>query len=237
MEDIVLHDPEEWAGLLSAVLDAKNGRFIGIELGAGYGPWVVAAAVAARQRGISDIHLVAVEGDKEHVNWICSHLADNEIDPDKHRILHAVAGTYDGMARFPALNDPRNEWGGEAIFDGNKRPAGRLPQGAARYIELPCVSLPTLLRSFDMVDFVHLDIQGSEAEVISSSVECLNRQVRRMVVGTHGRDIERSLRKTMQRNGWSLEIDRPAEVKRKHFYSRTQLQRDGTQVWLNPRVS
>jgi hypothetical protein len=51
----------EWIGLLSSVSTADS-RYRAMELGAGFGPWVVAGAKAASQRGISDIKLCAIEG-------------------------------------------------------------------------------------------------------------------------------------------------------------------------------
>jgi hypothetical protein len=46
-----LFDAEEWTPCIRVVVEAC-GRFICIELGADWGPWLVATAAAARQRGI-----------------------------------------------------------------------------------------------------------------------------------------------------------------------------------------
>jgi FkbM family methyltransferase len=252
--DDVLHDRAEWDGLRSSVREAQA-SYTMIELGACYGPWAVAGAVAARQRGIADIRLVAVEADATHVEWIKSHFRDNGIDARDHRIVHGVVGTYDGVARFPTLRDPRSEWTGEAIFAGRSRPAERMPQryAEAGYVEVPCVSLPALMRGLPKVDLIHFDIQGSEEEVIASAIDAMNAQVRRIVVGTHGHDIERSLCRLMEHHRWALEIARPAvlrsslrRVLRKPrllfsepgllLFARPELHRDGTYVWRNPRL-
>lgn len=55
-----IHDLAEWTALLSSAVEAK-GSFVGVELGAGWGPWVVAGAKAAERLGISNIRLAAVE--------------------------------------------------------------------------------------------------------------------------------------------------------------------------------
>ncbi len=59
--------------MLSSVLEAKD-RLVAFELGAGWGPRLVTAAVAARRRGIRDIQLVGVEGSAEHVAFHASAL-------------------------------------------------------------------------------------------------------------------------------------------------------------------
>ncbi|TMI98539.1 MAG: FkbM family methyltransferase [Alphaproteobacteria bacterium] len=232
-----LHDPYEWAGILLAVIDARN-RFTCIELGAGWGPFVVGAAAAAARRGIAaeNIHLMAVEGAESHVAFIRQHFIDNNLDPAKHRILHAIAGTYDGVARFPRLADPSIEWGGEAIFAQGEQ-VGRTPQPTEVFDEVPCLSLEKILAFYDgMVDVLHFDIQGAEAATIAHGMNALARQARRIVIGTHGRDIEQHLLELLDGHGWILEIDAPSRFAqvRPHAISVSQ---DGVQVWKNPALA
>src|SRR6185437_7591258 len=56
----------EWAGALSAVVEAKN-ELVALELGAGWAPWLVSVARAGQVRGIGKIRLVGVEGSKTHL--------------------------------------------------------------------------------------------------------------------------------------------------------------------------
>src|SRR3954447_10429695 len=76
----------EWAGVLRAVLDAGP-EVVAVELGAGWGPWLVAVAAAARVRGIRAVRLVGVEGSRHHVEYLRTHFADNGLDPAAHTIL------------------------------------------------------------------------------------------------------------------------------------------------------
>jgi hypothetical protein len=101
------------------------------------------------------------------------------------------------------------------------------------------------------VDLIHFDIQGSEEEVIAGAIDAMDTQVRRIVVGTHGHDIERSLSRLMERHRWVLESARPAafhsnlrRVFRKPrlllsepgvLFGKPGLSRDGTYVWRNAR--
>jgi hypothetical protein len=72
-ERAAFHDIAEWTGLLSAALEARD-RFVGVELGAGWGPWVVSGAASGtpsrypryqvrrgrRRRRTCDLHAAAL---------------------------------------------------------------------------------------------------------------------------------------------------------------------------------
>ena len=55
----------EWIGTLKAV-DTATKTFAVAELGAGWGPWLIASAIAAKHKGIKDVFLVGVEADDQH---------------------------------------------------------------------------------------------------------------------------------------------------------------------------
>ena len=230
-----LHDVAEWAGVLQSVIEA-NGAFTCVELGAGYAPFVVGSAVTAKRRGLKDIRLIAVEGDASHIEWMHEHFRDNGLDPSHHKLFCGVVGTYDGTAKFPKLTDPALEWGAEAIFEDGDGQSGRTPQRTVgSFLEKPCLSLSTLLNDMDRADVVHFDIQGSELDVISSSIFILNAKAHRLVIGTHGRDLEWQLMCLLDGEGWVLEIDKACSFQQQPPHSITLLQ-DGVQVWRNPEV-
>jgi hypothetical protein len=104
----------EWVGTLKAVESARR-RFVAAELGAGWGPWIVSSAVAARRKGITDIKLIGVEGDPAHVEYLRKHVRDYGLESDANRILQGIVGPKDGFAFFPEINS-QTDWGGEAIF-------------------------------------------------------------------------------------------------------------------------
>jgi len=210
-----LHAREEWLGMLNAVANAR-GRFVAIELGAGWGPWLVASYAAARRCGIRDIKLVGVEGLSEHVDMMRQHFIDNGIRPEKHVIHHAVVGTEDGTAWFPVVKDAVVDWGARATFSDTP-PTNAIP--------IACISLPTLLAPFDHVDLIHCDIQGEERTVLPAAIDVLTPRVGRLIVGTHGPDIHAELIKFFREAGWVLEFEgaqTPTD--------------DGTLVFANPRA-
>ena len=222
-----LHEPPEWEGTLRSVLEAGS-RFVAVELGAGWGPWLVAAARAAQLRGITDIHLAGLEGASGHYGFLLQHFRDNGIDPAAHNLLHAVVGVEDGMARFPKLDVPSADWGAQASYDADE-------QAKEGFDEVPSVSLATLLAKLPPVDLLHCDVQGAEGDVLTAAADVLSSGVRRIVVGTHGLAIEDRLMESFGAHGWVLEHESPCRFTQGPTGAML-LVADGTQVWRNARL-
>jgi hypothetical protein len=246
----------EWAGCLRAVLDADQ-EIVGVELGAGWGPWLVTLARAAQLRGIERIRLLGVEGSEVNCRYMASHFTDNGIDPKSHTLLHGVVGTRDGIAEFPL----QEGFGSRAIFKADRDPAiypsaasgsslrqsYRALRKAARAlflkpaphshiakVKLKAFSLATLLKPFSTVDLVHVDIQGDECTVLSRAQDVLKEKAKRLVIGTHGRMIEEKLLNCLALNSWILESEESCQLKQ--LDKAIVLLRDGCQVWRNSRV-
>jgi hypothetical protein len=181
-----IHDAAEWCGVLSAVLEAKD-QIVGVELGAGWGPWLVCATVAARQKGIARQFLVAVEAEPRNIAFIRTHFLDNGITPSDHMIIEAMCSATGSF------------------------------------------NLSKLVLDLPIVDFIHVDIQGSELEVIEPALFTLNRRVRRLIVGTHGRELDGKMFALMSKSGWMLEHEKVSV----HRSSDLALIEDGAQVWRN----
>jgi hypothetical protein len=74
---------EEWTRCIRLVVNACV-RYVCIELGACWGPWLVAAA---RQRGIQ---LAGVEASDEHFQFMVQHFRNNGLEPDAHFLFRGV---------------------------------------------------------------------------------------------------------------------------------------------------
>jgi hypothetical protein len=123
----------EWAGVLRAVLEAEK-EIVAVELGAGWGPWMVTGARAAAIRGIDSVRLVGVEGCEAHCDYMTTHFADNGIDPKGHTLLHGVVGTKDGVAEFPHLADPSADYGAQAILEKEQEAKVAISHQTARLV-------------------------------------------------------------------------------------------------------
>ncbi|KQX22741.1 MULTISPECIES: FkbM family methyltransferase [unclassified Sphingomonas] len=236
-QEYSLHGTSEWIGTLRSVLEAGK-SFTAIELGAGWGPWLIASRQAALARGIKDrnIDLIGVEGSADHHAFMLDNFRTNGLDPAKYRLHHAVAGAQDGIASFPKLNAAEEDYGAFASFGEDKMGVDRMT--AAQHGELeeiPCISLATLMADKKRVDLLHIDIQGHEEEVLRAGIEVLNAKARRVVVGTHSRAIEGHLFDLFHANGWVCESEVVCELKPLMDGTRA-LWVDGEQVWRNDRL-
>lgn len=217
----------EWIGLLKAVSGARD-RFTAMELGAGWGPWLVAGALAARSRGIVDLQLLGVEADPQHFASMIAHFRNNDLDPAAHQLHCAAVGPSDGTARWPRMADPRNDWG--------RSPASEGTDDAT--MEVRIMGIAGLLATQPVWDLVHIDVQGSEVEICRAGLAGLQERVRWLVIGTHSRVIEGALIALLRDAGWVLENEKPCRF----TFSPTALDLvamttlDGTQVWRNPEM-
>ncbi|MFT8245297.1 FkbM family methyltransferase [Roseomonas sp. BN140053] len=221
-----LHGREEWGAMFRSLFEAR-GRLTVVELGAGWGPWLVWGAKAAERLGITEVHLAGVEGAASHYEFLRTHFRDNGLDPERYSLIHGIVGSEDGTAHFPRLHDPSSEWGAEARFDAGDATA---PSGA-EVDEVRSISLQTLLQPLPVVDILHCDIQGAESFVLPAAMNTLRARVRRIVIGTHGRAIEAGLLDLFAAAGWKLEAEQPC-VLAQHGAT-LSLVDDGVQVWRN----
>jgi len=235
----------EWIDLLVAVGEAK-GKFTMVELGAGWGRWVVRAALALRHKGISTFRLVAVEAEPTHFRWMREHFRDNGLNPDEHVLIEAAVGAADGQVRFAVGN--ADTWFGQHIVPEARaaasagfwarlkrflRPAApTTPPVETRAVE--CVCLATILEPLEHVDYIDADIQGSEADVFEAAATQLDAKVTRVHIGTHSHAVEERLRALFSRLSWRPEFDHPCSTDSMTPWGVIRFG-DGVQAWRNPR--
>jgi FkbM family methyltransferase len=236
-----LFEAVEWIGLLKAVTSAKD-SFAMMELGAGWGPWLAAGAVACSHLGIKDIHLLGIEADPGRFELMRQHLVDNGLDPEEHSLLRAAVGTEAGHARWPKISDAPNSGGGRPIRDNdgevNKGDADYIPHAVHDYIDVNILPLRDLLARRPVWDLIHFDVQGWEADLVAGSVEHLSERAKWLVIGTHSRPIDGALIGTLHGAGWVLENEKPTrfafDPAKQSLELMTEV--DGAQIWRNPRL-
>jgi FkbM family methyltransferase len=209
----------EWIDLLEAVI-AADARFTMIELGAGYGRWIVNAAAAVRAyHGDLPMRLVAVEAEPTHFRWLKRHCSDNGV---KAKLIRAAVAHEEGDVAF-AVGNPAG-WYGQAIADGTWSPD--------RVERVRAVTLSSLLAPFDEVDLIHLDVQGAEFDVLEEAASVLHR-VRRVHVGTHSQKVENGIRRLFTALGWTAINDHPSGSASSTPFGVLDFQ-DGVQTWARP---
>jgi FkbM family methyltransferase len=235
----------EWIDVLEAV-EAAHDQFTMVELGAGYGRWLMNAAAAVRARSGMSLRLVGVEAEPTHFGWMRRHFEDNDVPETAVTLIHAAVAAGPSRVRFH-IGDP-SAWYGQAIYPNQWIPAPRssisrwlhrlagAPREQHRVVEVAAVTLSSVLQPYDRVDLVDLDIQGAEADVLESARAGLTDKVRRVHVGTHGPDIERRLRKLFGALGWINLNDYAWASEASTPWGRVRFE-DGVQTWLNPHLT
>lgn len=182
----------DWIATLMAV-DRASGVFRMAELGAGWAPWLVRAGLAARQRPeIERMELVAVEADRTHCDWAVQHLRENSIDGPDVLVVYGAMADRPGTIRFPKINNPDEDYGASTRASSDE------------YVEVPALTLTDVLGRFSgPVDFVHIDIQGSEYDVIPAAMSLLRDMVKTVMVGTHiSLDKHNWIARHFRNHGW-----------------------------------
>ena len=178
--------------------------------------------------------LVAVEPEPDNYEWTRRHMRDNGIDPDDQWLLKSAISARNDPVLFPIGSPgsgaqncvATNEDASRQIYANEIISAGRaadvlrnlmttnstgitkdLVPGENFPAEIKMVSAITLqdiLSPFDVVDYVESDIQRSEILVFPPYMTLLKRKVRRVHIGTHGREVHSTLLQLFERDGWNI---------------------------------
>lgn len=217
-------------------------RWCAVEIGAGWGPWIGAAGVLARRAGIGTIQLAGVEADPRRFALMRLHLETNGLRPPgadagdaSHagiltRLFNGAIWTHDGEIWFPET-------------DVTDMGAAATPTAAATdyrgtradHRAVPCRRLDTLLGDLGTIDFMHIDIQGAEHDLLQDQIDWVTAHVRTLMIATHSRVIEGRLIELLLARGWRLHREKPCRVdwqRAGDLVGRTVV--DGSQYWLNP---
>jgi FkbM family methyltransferase len=238
--DDALHaETIEYLAALTAV-ESANGSFTAVELGAGYGPWIVFSAKAAQQRGLGPIKLKAVEADLQRHELMRSNLGDNGL-PVPEVNSHIAEDGIDVSLVHGAVSDKNGtlSFGSQSLLDWGASPieGGGSVDYRGMTVDTDIVNAYTIesvLADLQTVDFMHMDIQGFEYKAIRASLDSLQRKVRVLLIATHSRQLEGEIMGLLHDNGWRLQYEKPCKFtpdSGKDLTALTYL--DGTQVWIN----
>lgn len=241
-----------WVDLLESVSQARN-SFTMFELGAGFGRWLIHGACALRQRGLTNIHLVGVEAEPTHYKWMIQHFLDNGLNPKNHSLIEGAVAGQDGTTCFYA--GCPGEWYGQSVAPHLNKATTLLERLKRQFrnksekpmdtvIRTKVTSLKTLLDYYDFVDFIHMDIQGSELVAVHSAMNLLDSKVRKVHIATHdkytagtsGQDVEPQLATIFGALGWENVNNYPSRYTVESAIGTFKLN-DGIQTWLNPKFA
>ena len=235
----------EWIDVLEAVAGA-DGTFTMIELGAGWGRWLMNGAAAARAHGRLRLQLVGVEAEPTHFRWMQQHFADNLVEDQTLTLIEAAVAAEEGRVRFQ-IGDA-SAWYGQQIVVSTPHASARAtarsrirtllrrrahaePASAAT-ANVRAVTLTSILDRLECVDLIDLDVQGIEADVLESTERALAK-VKRVHIGTHSADNEQRLRALFDGLGWENLNDYACGAEAETPWGPITFE-DGVQTWVNP---
>lgn len=223
--------------LLEAIVEAR-GEFTMVNLGAGYGRWLVVAACAARQRENLRVRLAGVEAEPTHFRWMQQHFRDNQIDPAEHDLIEAAIWTTTGEVWFYV--GKCDSWYGQSIIrDDTLTPdhgAEEIDYNGERARRVKTIELPAVTAKYERIDYLQLDVQGVELDVLAGHPDLLNEKVKRVNVGTHSHEIEAGMRELFTGLGWQCRYDFPLHGRVQAIGGRVLNLVDGIQLWINPAL-
>ncbi len=246
--DDTLHaEAFEYISLIEGINSVQNNREVAIvEIGAGWGPWIVNGALIAKRQNKS-ARLLAVEMLSDKITHLFAHLNNNEIytgidksvniwhhqENNYIKVVHGAVAQNDGIMYAPLVN---------GSSDHGARPSVNQEKTDYRGLEvsyegISSYSLSTLLQDLPVVDFMHVDIQGFEYQIISESIQTLQKKVRYLFIGTHSRKIEGDLFSLLYDAGWILLREKPCTFRFEKGSTPTLeglVIQDGGQQWQNP---
>lgn len=245
-------DSFEWIDVLESVCESE-GPFTMVELGAGWGRWLVNAVAALRQLDPErSFLLVGVEAEPTHFEWLRRHLLDNDIDPKGQILVKAAVSARSGRVRFQ--RGDAAGWYGQSVERDD--PAAKLAGPVSRLVRWTrnsvanraalgpdarrvrrarAVTLAALLEPLELVDLVDADVQGVEADVLEPAAGQLAAKVRRVHVGTHGPENERRVRALFEQLGWECRFDFAGQASHDTPLGPVAFE-DGVQSWVNPAL-
>lgn len=219
-------DYYEWRDLLAAIA-ASGEVFRMIELGAGYGRWCANAVGAIRNlvgRPRPAFHVTAVETKTSNCADMARHFADNAIEPSCYAIVNAavVGDSAKGRDTFVLL-DSLGGWEGlkfGAGIDAREQLAAMFPKGqdvatfiarrpdgsiqAQQTYQRCATATLAEIGGGHVIDFLDIDVQGAEGDIVAESIDYLCAHVRHMHIGTHGAEIERRILPILINSGWRI---------------------------------
>jgi len=231
----------EYQSIIESIEDCGTDNFVFLELGASYAPFcVVAAQLAKRKKSIKRVHLRAVEAAKNGIkviesNFKANHLHDR-IDVD-YKILNAALGSRIGTVFFPDV-DCTVDNGAGVSADGRVDIRGV----AIGLMSVELIPLDYVIDSLQIekvhIDLAHFDLQGSEGDVLTSSLGLLNKYCKRVLIGTHSRSLEGYLFELFDKNGWILLGEEPCQFEPMENRSICGMTtKDGNLYFLNKRYA
>jgi FkbM family methyltransferase len=181
-----------------------------------------------------ELSLIGVEAEPSHFEWMKMVLCDNGVDPHRHDMVQAAVADRDGDVILTGPDTPHTVWGHRTVRSEELPAWQSLPGYTFRTVR-GC-SLKTLFASHASIDLIDIDVQGVEYDILAPAFDTLNAKVGVVHIGTHSRQVEKSLTRVFRRNRWHSVFSYPCHSEVETRFGRVEFV-DGVQTWVNPKRS
>ena len=221
----------EWTAALSGVriaAQAGGTRFCCVEVGAAWGPWLVATSLAARARGFKEFRLIGAEAAPELCARLKMHAEDNGFAATEVSVRNVAVLRAEGMAAFPTAS-------GLASGVNSRAELLTAPEAPREgQLVVPAITLASLIADEGQVDLLVVSVNGDELDVLSTA-NLNSSQIRTMMVVTQDLDTDAGLWRIMSEAGWRNAVASPCRLKQDlHYAPIVRTEQAGCQLWINP---
>jgi len=228
----------EYLALIESIDKAEGPCYQMAEIGASYAPFAaLSGKLALRSGKFKKIKLIAVEVASNGAEKITQNFNVNELSnaPEVElQIIKAAVSSKREKLYFPDIDCTVDN----GAMASNKNDNIDYRGQNHSFVEVDAIPLDEIIQQFDKsqkIDFLHIDIQGSEYAVVQNSIGLLNTCVKRMMIATHSRLIEGELLSLLHSNGWSLLAEEPTQfrynINLENIIGMTT--HDGSMYWIN----
>ena len=242
-DDSVHAETIEYVSLLNSITIATINQkeiFSVLEIGASYGPWASAAGVIAVRQNFNKILIMELEANKEIQVHAMEQLDRNGLVQSNNidiKLICAGISTQNGKAFFPKI-DVKSDNGAQISMEPISTDYRGL-QGD--HEEIDTVNLSSILADVDQIDFMHMDVQGTEEFLLQDLefMKTLTSKVVALFLATQTRKIEGIALEILNMHGWKLLRERPTMFKssEKTKDIKGWTLRDGGQYWVNTNLT
>jgi len=193
-----------------------------VELGAGWGPWISLGGLIAKRRNFDSLSLVGIEASPLFYKLMREQLAFNNLRPQgiedeytvegnvKCRLVNGVVGNPE---KYPWMWFPDVSPADMGAAASNEEVTQDYRGRQVKSIRTKCYGLQELFGDAPEITFLHMDIQGSEFDLVADNIDLIGDRVSGMMIATHSRVIEGRLVELLYSNGWRLHREKPCRVK------------------------
>lgn len=200
---------------LSVLEETKKKNFTLLDLGAGWGEWMMALVGTVKNKiiplEIFSTYVVSVECDKKFSRIANENLVANHING---RVINAAVGDHQGITRVNTGRIAEKYCGSSLSYDGYFSDSQLLARLSGIYHSICGKTKKVDMVSIDYIasqyldkhpDMVIMDIQGAEILALNGAKESLP-FIDYLMIGTHGKSVHQKVR-NMLRDKYEIVVD------------------------------